>query len=127
MTLLDRIAAAKPEEQRELLMLGYDAAKGGPLFTTPDVSLQDMWEALLVGPGGARRASFLSMLDAGAYLDAVLLMMPENHFWSITKRGTNRDGYDACCQREGALKWCEGPTPALAVMLAILKAGGHDA
>ena len=113
MTLIDRIASAQPEEQREL-------------FEEGAYLLRPVWFAVATDWDDPGYERFSAMLDAGAYLDAVLLMLPEDRpRWAVTGRNSatvgNKDG------APGPLVWVFATTPALALLAAILKAGGHDA
>lgn len=109
MTLIDRITAAQPEDQRELIEEGA-------------YLLRPVWLAVATDWNDPGCEQFAAMINAGAYLDAVLLMLPEGRGATIDTRRPPAATLDGL----GDL-WCYAATPALALLAAILKAGGHDA
>ena len=67
---------------------------------------------------------FLVLIDAGAWLDAAVMLVPEGRLWSVGQR-TNASGFVACTSQSH--KSCIGTTSALALSIAALKAGLADA
>ena len=63
---------------------------------------------------------FRRFLDAEAYTDAALLLVPEGCKWAITSRNS------ACCNpgHIASLDWVFAETPALAIAAAALRAKG---
>lgn len=88
-------------------------------------------EALFTNERGLRPLAFFQQelaigkrrpLPFTASLDAAMTLAPDSAFWSITMRGENRGGFDACCQIEGPMVWHTGATPAIALTAAALRA-----
>lgn len=63
---------------------------------------------------------FTRFLDAEAYTDAALLLVPDGCKWAVTSRNS------ACCNPDhiAPLDWVFAATPALAIAAAALRAKG---
>ena len=85
LTLAAQIEQATEGQQREMLMLAYDAK--APLPVNELVPLEDLWEALSAGEW--RRNRFLQMLDAEAYESAAMMLVHPKAMWAI---GSMEDG-----------------------------------
>lgn len=110
--LIARIESAGPEEQEKLLLEAYDHCPHA-------------WK------GGNVLARFESLLDAKAYLDAALMLMPDgtghDPYWML--KAANPNNAKGCraeiwVKDHGTPFRGRAPTPALALLAAILKAGG---
>lgn len=111
MTLSQRIQTASADETRALLEEAYEAVHGKScdwLF----------WYGEIEQKHEAR--AFDNMLNAEAYLDAAMMLLPEGCKWAVTSRNS------ACCkpQHITALDWVFATTPALALLSAICMARG---
>lgn len=112
MTLIERLEVGKPEEQCELLVA--------------------FWEAC--NPDGAtflKSYRYRLLLDCGAYLDAVMLLVPSWKIRGIHFNAPSADERKWGCYlfggREGEKQFNEfSSTPALALAAAILKAKGDE-
>ena len=71
------------------------------------------WQKLAVGNGMER---FRRFLDAEAYTDAALMLVPEGAKWAVTSRNS------ACCSMDhvAPLDWVYSTHPALAIAQAAL-------
>jgi hypothetical protein len=109
--LIARLEAAGPEMQRDVL--------------------GDAWDCIARTNGhdwaSANAGKFCRLIDAEAYVDAALMLVPEGCFVGFLMDG-EKDGWIACCQPAGpdleppTLRWSNAATPALAIAVAALKA-----
>lgn len=116
MTLSDRIAAAGPEQQRELIEEVWLALNPEPEHD--DAPIPDLrpvpWRVWERG-----RQRLTAMLDAGAYESAVIAMKGDARILTVTDMG---DGtWIAKLWKQPA---CKGSTFALALLAALVKARG---
>ena len=111
MTLIERLEAGKPEEQEALLK---------EMFAVASLPLSDWASQKEDGRWLYRKVLFNDRLDCGAYLDAVMLLVPVNHEWSVSWAG------NSCAEiaelPDGPSHHGQGETPAMALAAAILKA-----
>ena len=117
MTLLDRIEAATPDQQADLLREVWEALNPGPI---PDNPQRVAWLK--------KRHRFYDMLDVAAYVDAALSMVPFGYDASVSLFGG--DGNSGCVWKHGYYDdtaiYGDGSTPALALLAAIVRAIGKD-
>ncbi len=113
MILLDRVTAAQPDEQRELIEEGA-------------YLLRPVWLAVATDWNDPGCEQFTAMLNAGAYLDAVLLMMPEGAILQSSFFPTSSTVLLFWDDEDDNPTRATAATPALAVLAARLKAVRHD-
>jgi len=107
--LIARIEAAQPGETRGLLELAWNAVHDHQ---------KAPWQKLAVGDGMER---FRRFLEAEAYFDAAMMLVPEGWRYGIMGRA----GYVECGigpEEECAVFTGRSETPALALAAASLKA-----
>jgi len=111
-SLAARCESATADEQRELIKSAADRIWG--FSFAPENIHPDVWVK--------RWAKFNLMLNAYAYVDAVIMLLPEGLEWSAGRllNGTSV-GSIWCDDREHEFE-VEASTPALALLAAILKA-----
>ena len=126
MTLIERLEAGKPEEQEALLR---DWLRAIMPPAKPGEWTQEQWSEWLNLTTRIER-----LFDCGAYLDAVMLLVPEGWFVygigeqvkPIIFKGDTHDhiAFWSELQRRqgGLLQKATASTPALALAAAILKA-----
>ena len=108
MTLPQRIEAAEGAEQRHMLELAWQEVHGE-------------------FPGGCEWHSeanqrFARLLNAGAYLNAALTLVPEGYDWSLDNFDGDQGKPHAWVCKDGPFYNATAATPALALCAAALKA-----
>ena len=72
------------------------------------------------------KAHLMLILGLGAFVDAVIAMVPEGRKWSLHSTARNRAGWEACLwpiSQNDAFRWPAASTPALALLAALVAAG----
>lgn len=118
--LIDRIETAGPEQQRELLLEGFNA-----IFPKEGLGITEVAEREV------RAVQFLEMLDAQAYVDAALMLVDDHWDYSLYRwdGGGDKPFQFQMETEEMRQKIDFDPisattsTPALAILSACLKAG----
>lgn len=115
--LIARLEAATADEQRELLLEAFEAIHpypGPDHYLKPDIDWT--WDRL--------RERFVKMLDAEAYESAALTLVPEGWNWAVWMRHDWRKHSAQVWhrERESSTKHGDAATPALAIVIAALRA-----
>lgn len=127
MTVATRAPAAKPEETTGLLEELFKA-----LYPRPDRSDEPEWQ----GPGTLREPlyhhwftrinRFQKMIAAEAFIDAAMMLVPEDRALDCLKEGEIGSWYVNLRPRDWVSEWGygKGETPALALIAAIAASKG---
>jgi len=98
--------------------------------------LEEAWEAIHGGNplwwNPADRFRFTRLLDAEAYLDAAVMLVPEGVWWVVSHvmgpQPMTRDLFraDVLVNKDLTIREHIAPTPALALLAAIMKAKNDE-
>jgi len=117
--LLTRLKSATAADQREVLREWFGVVRG----PEPEVWEDEKYETTTREYADWVETGWLfgKRLNCGAYLDAVLGMMPEGCGWFVSTTAF-MGGYARLSLPDGAMACQHAPTPALALAAALLKA-----
>lgn len=125
---------AGADRQRELCEAAFAVLRSMPQIRVPFQPDGSPWFGDGVGPYTPEwkvwnecQKAFRAKLDAEAYVDAVLMLVPEGwNRWAVTGRHSATVGRDGDVTTQDS--WVFAATPALALLCAILRSqGGKDA